>query len=73
MNGQPVHSNGRIEIKDNFNFLEKDANLGKDQVGSMLVLLNSVIQDSGLYQCQAENEAGQASATARLHVQPSGE
>ena len=63
-NGEEIEHNGRIKIEPH------ELSLG--ELGTMLVLWQTVTSDSGLYQCQAENEAGQASATMRLYVLPSG-
>ncbi|MGH0174321.1 UNVERIFIED_CONTAM: hypothetical protein FKN15_068051 [Acipenser sinensis] len=51
-NGQPIHSNGRVKI-------QSSGSLVINQIG---------VEDSGYYQCIAENNLGTACATARLSV-----
>lgn len=59
-NGRPLQIGGRIKNK---------MSAGG---ASQLVLSNTVTQDSGIYQCQAENRAGLVSAAARLLVNITG-
>ncbi|XP_041074629.1 immunoglobulin superfamily DCC subclass member 4-like isoform X2 [Polyodon spathula] len=51
-NGQLIHSNGRVKI----------------QSSGSLVINQIAVEDSGYYQCIAENNLGTACATARLSV-----
>ncbi|KAK1160838.1 immunoglobulin superfamily DCC subclass member 4-like [Acipenser oxyrinchus oxyrinchus] len=51
-NGQPIHSNGRVKI-------QSSGSLVINQIG---------VEDSGYYQCIAENNLGTACAIARLSV-----
>ena len=59
-NGRPLQIGGRIK--------NKMSGAGISQ----LVLSNTVTQDSGVYQCQAQNRAGLVSAAARLLVNITG-
>ncbi|XP_076322716.1 protogenin-like isoform X2 [Tachypleus tridentatus] len=55
-NGKPMYLNGRIKFKTD----------------GELVITQTVMSDSGIYQCVAHNEAGTASVAARLHVKSTG-